>query len=39
MTMGHRQVEQAALFYAFSLERHIPPTIRSGRSTGLSTTK
>jgi transposase len=23
--MGHRQVEQAALFYEFSLERHIPP--------------
>jgi len=22
--MGHRQIEQAALFYAFSLERHIP---------------
>src|ERR1700683_2815384 len=22
--MGHRQVEQAALFYAFSLERHVP---------------
>src|SRR3954467_13579581 len=22
--MGHRQVEQAALFYEFSLERHIP---------------
>jgi transposase len=22
--MGHRRVEQAALFYAFSLERHIP---------------
>jgi len=21
--MGHRQVEQAALFYEFSLERHI----------------
>src|SRR6202012_4046075 len=24
MMMGHRQVEQAALFYEFSLERHIP---------------
>ena len=24
MMMGHRQVEQAALFYQFSLERHIP---------------
>jgi hypothetical protein len=23
--MGHRQVEQAALFYAFSLEKHVPP--------------
>jgi len=23
--MGHRQVEQAALFYGFSLERHVPP--------------
>jgi transposase len=23
--MGHRQVEPAALFYEFSLERHIPP--------------
>jgi len=22
--MGHRQVEQAALFYAFSLDRHVP---------------
>jgi hypothetical protein len=22
--MGHRQVEQAALFYEFSLERHVP---------------
>jgi len=22
--MGHRQVEQAALFYELSLERHIP---------------
>ena len=22
--MGHRRVEQAALFYEFSLERHIP---------------
>ena len=22
--MGHRQVEQPALFYEFSLERHIP---------------
>ena len=22
--MGHQQVEQAALFYEFSLERHIP---------------
>jgi hypothetical protein len=22
--MGHRQVEQAALFYEFSLETHIP---------------
>jgi hypothetical protein len=22
--MGHRQVEQAALFYEFSLERHMP---------------
>ena len=24
MMMGHRQVEQATLFYEFSLERHIP---------------
>ena len=23
--MGHRQVEQAELFYEFSLEKHIPP--------------
>jgi len=23
--MGHRHVEQAALFYEFSLERHVPP--------------
>jgi transposase len=23
--MGHRQVEQAGLFYEFSLERHVPP--------------
>jgi len=23
--MGHRQIEQAALFYEFSLERHVPP--------------
>jgi transposase len=23
--MGHRQVDQAALFYEFSLERHVPP--------------
>ena len=22
--MGHRQVEQVALFYEFSLERHVP---------------
>jgi hypothetical protein len=22
--MGHRQVEQAALFYEFSLEKHVP---------------
>ena len=22
--MGHRQVEQAALFYGFSLEKHVP---------------
>src|ERR1700745_1543482 len=29
--MGHRQVEQAVLFYEFSLERHIPadPLLRS----------
>jgi transposase len=25
MMMGHRQVEQAALFYEFSLEKHVPP--------------
>jgi transposase len=25
LMMGHRQVEPAALFYEFSLERHIPP--------------
>jgi hypothetical protein len=24
--MGQRQVEQAALFYEFSLERHVPVT-------------
>jgi transposase len=23
--MGHRQIEQASLFYEFSLERHVPP--------------
>ncbi len=23
--MGHRQVEQAALFYEFSLEKYVPP--------------
>ena len=23
--MGHRQVEQAVLFYEFSLEKHVPP--------------
>jgi hypothetical protein len=23
--MGHRQVEQAALFYEFLLEKHVPP--------------
>ena len=23
--MGHQRVEQAALFYEFSLERHVPP--------------
>ncbi|MCA6116215.1 hypothetical protein J6524_15115 [Bradyrhizobium sp. WSM 1738] len=23
--MGHQQGEQAALFYEFSLERHVPP--------------
>ena len=23
--MGHRQVDQASLFYEFSLERHVPP--------------
>jgi hypothetical protein len=23
--MGHRQVEQASLFYGFSLEKHVPP--------------
>ena len=23
--MGHRRVEQAALFYEFSLEKHVPP--------------
>ena len=32
--MGHRQVEQAALFYEFSLERHIPVDHCSGRSIG-----
>ena len=39
--MGHRQVEQTALFYEFSLERHVPAdhlplTISCGPSTGLS---
>jgi len=24
IVMGHRQVEQASLFYEFSLEKHIP---------------
>jgi len=23
--MGHRQVDQAGLFYEFSLEAHVPP--------------
>jgi hypothetical protein len=37
--MGHRQVEQAALFYEFSLERQIPadlsfPEIISARIHG-----
>jgi hypothetical protein len=26
--MGHRQAEQAALFYEFSLERHVPTSHR-----------
>jgi hypothetical protein len=31
--MGHRQVEQAALFYEFSLDKHIPADhlLRSNR--------
>ncbi len=35
--MGHRQVEQAALFYEFSLEKHIPPDhlLRSDRFVDL----
>jgi hypothetical protein len=39
--MGQRQVDQAALFYEFSLERHVPAThlLRSiDRSVDLSTT-
>jgi hypothetical protein len=38
--MGHRQVEQAALFYEFSLEKHVPPeTICSDRLIDLSSLK
>ena len=29
--MGHPQVEQAALFYEFSLEKHVPPVYLSHR--------
>ena len=25
LMIGHRQVEKAALFYEFSLEKHVPP--------------
>jgi hypothetical protein len=32
--MGHRQVEQAALFYEFSLEKHVPTIICCARSIG-----
>jgi len=31
--MGERQVQQDALFYEFSLERHVPGIICCGRST------
>ena len=37
--IGHRQVEQAALFYEFSLEKIFPPTTCCGRSIGLPTFK
>jgi hypothetical protein len=29
--MGHRQVEQAALFYEFSLEKHVPAGCSRGK--------
>ena len=34
--MGERQVQQDALFYGFSLDRHVPATICCGRSTASS---
>lgn len=37
--MGERQVAQEALFYEFSLERHVRPIIGSAPSTGLSTSQ
>jgi hypothetical protein len=33
--MGHRQVEQAALFYEFSLDKHIPSDHLRARPIGL----
>ena len=35
--MGERRVMQEALFYGFSLERHVPTIICCERSTGSST--
>ena len=32
---GHRQVEQAAPFYEFSLEKHISPNICDYRNVGI----
>jgi hypothetical protein len=35
--IGERRVAQEALFYEFSLERHVPADLVSARSTALST--
>ncbi len=32
--MGERRVDQGALFFEFSLERHVPPDHRLGQLTG-----